>query len=236
MQKLVLFALVLLGCESTLQNDRGELDAPLVKSKTQGVEIRGLDCYDTDYFGDRSFAYIIDSIDSASRRYKTDSIAHDVFSSVFCEGGLSSIYEEQPDERTEVYRLFYHPSPRSPIAVEFDFTSDNSFSARSWDYEAVAKKRPDGTTYGVQSRYENWDPVFGHLSNDQANNVRLIFDANLICEPVERYGSEGDGVARIFERLSNGRYCALIDWSKATGTRSKAILEIVGLSEFYVGE
>lgn len=236
MKKLILFPLVLLGCQSTLQTDRGELNVRLDKSEIQQIEIKDFDCYDTDYFGDNSFSYRMDSTKSTGLRSKTDSYARDYFSTAFCEGGLSSIYEKQTDRRTEVYRLFYHPSPNSPIVVEFDFTNNKTFSARSWDYGFLAKEHPDGTTYAVSSRHENWQPVFGHLSNDQADDIRLIFDADIICEPVERHGSKSDGTARIFERLSDGQYCALIDWSQVTGTRSKAILETVDLAKFYVGE
>ncbi|MBL4619781.1 MAG: hypothetical protein JKX88_06765 [Marinicaulis sp.] len=236
MKKLVLFSLVLLGCESISQTDRDAYNANPVKSKLNEVEIQDLDCYNTDYFGNESFAYKIDPTESDSRRFKTDKNARELFSATFCEAGLSSMYERRNNNRAEVYRLLYHPSPSSPIIVEFDFANKNSFFARSWEDDWLLKENPNGTTRVVSSRYEKWEPIFGPLSDDQANNIRSIFDSKIVCEPVDPRGRKGDATARIFEYLSDGRYCALIDFTRKTGNRSKAILSIVGLSDLYEGE
>lgn len=236
MKRLWLLPLALFGCEfaSHTPRDLGDRSSEIIKINE--VSVWGLDCHDTDYFGNESFAYKINPVATDGHDTKVNIIARDVFSATFCEAGLSSIYEKRDEKRAEVYRLLYHPSPSSPIVVEFNFEGSNSFLARSWENDWLREENPDGTNRAVPSRYEKWEPVYGHLSDDQAHEIRSIFDSEIVCKPVDPRSREGDATARIFEYLLDSRYCALIDFTRATGSRSKEILSVVGLSELYEGE
>ncbi len=234
MKKLWLLPLVaLLGCETVSHTPRDAGYTSSEITKINEVSVWELDCYDTDYFGSESFAYKIDPVATEGHDTKVNKMARELFSATFCEAGLSSIYEKRDEKSAEVYRFLYHPSPSSPIVVEFDFDNSNSFFARSWENDWLREENPDGTTRTVPSRYEKWEPISGQLSDGQANEIRSIFASEIICEPVDPRGREGEAIARLFEYLSDGEYCALIDFTRATGSRSKMILSIVGLSNFY---
>ena len=212
---------------------------------TRGVNrFPASECSAQKYFGDSAFAQGLtenmpDTTSPEVMNYA--SFLRDWYSETFCAVGLRSIYSQRENLDEEAYRFFYEPSFEAPVAVDFIFNKGGlNYTAITWEYELAPMHNADGTTDSALTGTNTRQISSGSLTLDKANEVRMLFDSDLVCQPTDRRHPGIDGTSRIFESLKDGRYCATYEWSLPEDTPLKAnepkILSAVGLIDFYKGE